>query len=553
MLLELTVENVAILDRCQLRLGPGFTALTGETGAGKSLLIDSIGLALGGRADSDLVRTGAARGVVTMSVDLSENQAARDRCADLGAELEDGVLFVQREVSAEGRSSCRIGGRLAPVNVLKQIGDLLVDLHGQHDHQTLFDDSQHLSYLDLWIGEPARVLVEQVAQQYAAVESLRRKHAQLRASQRDRSQRLDMLEFQIQEIEAVDPRPGEYEEVEANLRRLQHAGTLAQLTGEVGELLVNAEGAALERATQSVKTLESAARLDPTLEDPLEQLRSAVYALEEASRTVAHYSDAIEASPDMIELAAERLEALKRLRRKYGDDEAEVLRTLELAHEERALLADADSNLGDLESQIEEQAKALRGFAAELTKLRTDRSHEFAKLVTAELGELAMEKAVFEVRLSTIEPGPVGADALEFYFSSNVGEFPRPLRKIASGGEVSRVMLALKVVFAGRAGVPTLIFDEVDAGLSGRAAAVVANKLSQLAHHYQVIVISHLPQIAGRATTHFRIEKGERSGRVATSITALSGEDRVVEIARMLAGETVSEASLANARDLLGV
>lgn len=553
MVVELTVENVAIIERAQLPLGPGFTVLTGETGAGKSLLVDAIELALGERADSDLVRAGAGRAVVAAVFDLSQRPELLAKCQELGLELEDGSLYVQREVFAEGRSQCRVAGKLTPVAALKSLGQLLVDLHGQHDHQSLLHSDRHGEFLDLWIGEPAAFLLAGVRQAYSEWEEANAKLNALRRGVRDREQRIDMLSYQVREIESISPVAGEMEELEATLSRLQHAEKLTQATQTGLGRLSDDEGCGYDKLAESVRTLEEAAKLDPALMTALEPLRSSLYALEDGIRELRHYADNLESDPAIIEETAGRIDALKRLRRKYGEDEAAILSFLEEARAELELLADAESNEADLARLVNEARCGLEVQAAKLTALRLEKAREFSCIVQSELRELAMEKAVFESRRFEKPIDALGADRIEFFFSANAGEAVKPLAKIASGGEMSRVMLGVKTVLAGKAGVPTLIFDEVDAGLSGRAAATVARKLEELATHYQVITISHLPQIASRATTHFRIEKSETAGRVLTNVRHLKPTERVEEIARMLAGEKVTESALANARELLGV
>lgn len=551
MLVELSVENIAIIDKARIELRPGFTALTGETGAGKSLLIDSIGLALGGRADSDLVRAGARKATVCLVADLSANPLAIARCAELGVDLEDGRLVVQRDVSAEGRSTVRLNGRPVTVGTLKDIGRLLVDLHGQHDHQALLDVEHQIDFLDSWIGEEAYAQLAQISDQHALVERLKRRLHALRSGQREREQRLDMLTFQIEEITASDPRPGEHEDHLSRLSRLQHTERLGQGAYLALEALADAEDAALVRLSAAVRDLDNLAALDPALDDLLEPLRAAEANLDDGLRDLRAYADSLEADPAALEETAARLDLLQKLKRKYGDTETAILDYLEQAQKELADLQDQTDDEEGLVVQIDDHERTLQSLADQLTALRKDRSQIFAAEVVKHLRDLDMPKAEFDVRFEKISVQPNGQDFVEFYFTSNPGEPPRPLSKVASGGELARVMLAIKVASAGRAGVPSLIFDEVDTGLSGRAAAITAKKIEELARHYQVIVISHLPQIAGRSTTHFRIEKNERSGRVFTEIRLLTGDDRVEEIARMLAGEKVGASALANARELL--
>lgn len=553
MVVEITVENVAIIERAQLPLGPGFTVLTGETGAGKSLLVDAIELALGERADSDLVRSGTGRAIVAAVFDLSRRPELLAKCRELGLDLEDGSLYVQREVFAEGRSQCRVAGKLTPVAALKSLGQLLVDLHGQHDHQSLLHPDRHGEFLDLWIGQPALNLISRVRDAYAAWEEANSRLNALRRGVRDREQRLDMLQYQVKEIEAVSPVVGEMDELEASLSRLQHAEKLSLAAQNALARLSDEEGSSYDRLAEAVRSLDDASRLDATLETSLDSLRSALYSMEEGLRELRHYADNLESDPEVIEETAARIDVLKRLRRKYGEDEVAILAFLESAKQELDLLADAESNEADLALKAEAARANLELAAAELTSLRAEMATRFSDTVQEQLRELAMEKAIFETRLAEKPIDASGADRIEFFFSANAGEGAKPLAKIASGGEMSRVMLGIKTVLAGKAGVPTLIFDEVDAGLSGRAAATVARKLEELATHYQVITISHLPQIASRATTHFRIEKNETAGRVLTNVRHLKPEERVEEIARMLAGEQITDSALANARELLGV
>lgn len=551
MLRELTVENVAIIERAQIGLEAGFTVLTGETGAGKSLLVDAIELALGGRGDADLVRAGASRGSVALVVDLSGQPELRAQCATTGIELESGVLFLQREIGAEGRSSCRIAGRLAPVGTLRQIGTLLVDLHGQHDHQSLLDPRRHLEYLDAWIGEPARDLLNKVGEAHRLTSDLRARVQSLRIGQREREQRLDLLRFQVSEIEAVAPRAGEVEELEATMARLANLEKLAESAHTSLAALSSDEGSAIEAMGASLKRLESGAALDPTLEAAANALREAEIALDEAVRLLHDYVDRLDSDPGTLQATADRLDALRRLRRKYGDDEESILRFLEQTRRDLEALEDPEEDLDSLEGLLAEAEADLECLAGRLSSLRRDHATRFADAVAQELADLAMDRAAFEVGFETKPAEADGIDRVEFLFSANAGEPVRPLSKIASGGEISRVMLAIKVVLAGKAGVPTLIFDEIDAGLGGRAAAAVAKKLEQIAAHYQVIVITHLPQIAGRAAIHYRIEKVDEDRRTVTRVRRLEPEERVEEIARMLAGEVITPTAEANARELL--
>ena len=551
MIVELTVENLAIIDHAHVELGPGFTVLTGETGAGKSLMIDAIELALGERAATELVRAGAAKASVNVVVDLSDAPAVRAQCESLGIPLEENLLYVQREIMAEGRSTCRVGGRMTPVSGLRALGKALVDLHGQHDHQALLDPFGHVAYLDAWIGEPATRVLTDVAERHAVAEGARRALGDLRRGVRDREQRVDLLKYQIAEIEAVDPLPNETNDLEALLSRLKNAERLVQTGLGALDALDEREGCAVDLLGDAVKSLEALVRYDSSIEEILRPLREALYALEDGAHGLRAYTDALEADPDTLDEVQTRLEALRRLRRKYGEDEAAVIAHLAAAGEELARLEDSEASEETLLARVEKADRALDKSAGELTRLRVEKAKAFGALVQAQLQDLAMAKAQFAVEIRPRPADAQGADDVEFIFQANAGEPMRPLAKIASGGEISRVMLALKTALAGKAGVPTLVFDEVDAGLGGRAAATMARKLEELAGHYQLVVISHLPQIAARAANHYRIEKGEEKGRVVTRIVRLDEAQRVEEIARMLAGEHLTDAALANAREML--
>lgn len=549
MIAELTVENIAIIDRVALSLGTGLTVLTGETGAGKSLLVDAIELVLGERADSELVRDGATKASVSVVFDLSSRPEVVDTVRNLGIDLEDDNLYIQRDVFAEGRSQCRINGKLTPVGQLRQIGAILVDLHGQHDHQSLLDPLRHADFFDEWIGPAAISLKSQIEDKYSEVLVLRGRLEVLRRNVRDREHRLDLLRFQVNEIEIVQPIVGEFEELEATLSRLKNVERLAESVAASLDNL-NRDQGANDLARQATKEIESVSRHDAGLESLLATLSEAQVKLEEASYELSRYADLLEADPSALEECAGRLDDLKKLRRKYGADEQEVLTFLASAQQELAQLEDAEGSEEELQSLLHEQEMKLTGLSAELTKLRSEKAGAFDSVVEAQLSELAMPRARFQVSILPRTISESGGDAVEFLFSANAGESLRPLSKIASGGEISRVMLGIKTAMAGRAGVPTLIFDEVDSGLGGAAAATVGAKLQELAQNYQVLVISHLGAIAARGSTHFRIEKVERGGRMVTQVQRLDEEERVEEIARMLVGDT-SSAARASATQLL--
>lgn len=551
MIVELSVENLAIIERCDLTLGPGFTVLTGETGAGKSLLVDALELAFGARSSSGMVRAGAARALVQVTLDLTFDPELAKKCMELGAEVQEGMLYLQREVFAEGKSQCRIGGRPAPMSLLKEVGKLLVDLHGQHSHQSLLDTQTHLGYLDAWIGPDVLLLIDRAAVQLEKFSNLESRLNMLRGGQREREQKSDLLNFQIQEIESVAPKIGEVAQLETLLGRLKHAEKLHETASTVSVMLVEGEAAGRDALACAHKALSEAERLDPSISKITQPLEQASILLEEAISELRSYQDAVEVNPQLLEETAERVDAIKKLFRKYGEDEAAVLKFLEKAKSELATITNDESNEEELEAAMVAARVELEVVCSELTRRRKEGAHAFAEYVATQLQDLGMEHADFEVGFKPKAPDHTGADDVEFLFSANVGEPLRALAKIASGGEISRVMLAIKTALMGRAGVPTLIFDEVDTGLGGRAAATVARKLEELAEHNQIIVITHLPQIAGRATMHYIVEKEETKERTTATARSLGEHARITEIARMLAGEEVGDSALAHARELL--
>jgi DNA repair protein RecN (Recombination protein N) len=549
MLVELTVENIAVIERAEFTLGSGFTAVTGETGAGKSLLVDSVALCLGERADADIVRTGAPKGVVFAV--FEPGQETTRILEELGYAGEDGLLYIQREIAAEGRSQCRINGRLAPLSALKRVGDTLADLHGQHEHQSLLAPTNHLDVLDAWIGHEALNLRESISTCFSELQSKKRQLRELEQSDREREQRLDILRFQVGELEGAALQPGEILALEEELLRLKNAETLAASLESASNATYSGETTARDLLAMASKEIEAASEFDHRLESTAALLRASLFSLEDAIIGLRESVDQIEFDNDRIEVIAGRLDTIAKLRRKYGDTEQDMLHFLEQARESLNLLENATANREELAADIRTLEIELQALCDKLTTIRSQGASGFCELVAAELHDLAMAGARFSANLSTKAPEADGADSLEFLFSANTGEAERPLAKIASGGEISRVMLAVKTIMAGKGGVPTLVFDEVDTGLGGQTAAIVARKLEQLAENYQVIVVTHVPQIAGRATTHFAIEKVESGGRVATRARRLTSDQRVDEIARMLAGETVSQAAVENAKSLL--
>ncbi len=549
MLHALHIENLAIIDRLEVHFGAGLNALTGETGAGKSILIDALNLALGERADPTLIRTGAERLRVNAVFEPPDDPDLRALLEELGVEPEEGLLYLSREVQAGGRSIARINGQPAPLSALKAIGERLVDLHGQHEHQSLLKPSSHLEFLDRWLGEPTLSLRAQARDTVQALRQAERELQELTEREREREQMLDLYRFQVDEIRKANLQPGEDEQLETEERRLTHAEKLIALAGGAYDALMQEHGA-YDQAASASRNLSEIARIDPSVAEWGDMLEGALAQMDEVARNLRAYAESIEYDPARLEEVIARLELIKRLKRKYGDTIEAVLQYADEAESKLHALATQTERREALEAQIAELQARAATLCEQLSALRRTGAQRFAETVQATLRELAMERAEFivEVRPKPIDPS--GADSVEFLFSANPGEPPRPLSKIASGGEMSRVMLALKTALADAAPVPTLVFDEIDAGLGGRTAHAVGEKLAQLAQHCQILCITHLPQIASRATHHLAIEKLTDGETTRVQIHTLEGEARVQEIARMLAGEP-TETALQHARELL--
>jgi len=550
MLLELHIENLAIIERVDIAFERGFNVLTGETGAGKSILLNALNLVLGERADPSLIRAGADRLRVSAMFQLPDEPELHTLLHELGVEPEEGALYLSREVQSGGRSVARVNAQPVPLSTLKTIGDLLVDLHGQHEHQSLLKPGSHLDLLDRWLGEETLKLRAEVRETVRQLHQMESELRELTAREREREQMIDLYRFQQAEIQNAHLQPGEEESLLTEERRLTHAEKLLMLANTAYESLVG-EGGAYDRAAEASRCLQEIARIDPSTAAWLEPLESAVAQLEESARLLRQYAESIEYDPERLEEVIARLELIRRLKRKYGDTIEAILAYAEELEGKLHTLEHQTERREELEHALEATRARAHALCEQLSEQRRAGATRFAELVQQHLRELAMERAQFLVHITPKPMDSTGADAIEFLFSANPGEPPRPLHKIASGGEMSRVMLALKTVLATASPVPTLVFDEIDVGLGGRTAHRVGEKLSELSQHFQIVCVTHLPQIASRAQHHLFIEKWVEGERTRVAVTPLTGEERVQEIARMLAGEP-TETALQHARELLG-
>lgn len=552
----LHIENIAVIEQADIRFHTGFNVLTGETGAGKSIIIDAINAVLGERVSRELVRTGSDTAHVTaLFCELSPWTV--DKLEALGFPPdEDGNLLIGRTLSATGKASCSVNGRPATAALLREIGKLLVDLHGQHENHALLSPEKHIEYLDRF-GNPTQELqhYQTIFEQWKSVQK------QLKTADMDESEkarRLDMLQYQICEIEAANLRVGEQEELLSRRTLYRNAEKVAGSLGEAQVLMLGDENqnGTLSMAQQAVSALQQAARYMEQASPIAEQLRNAVYEMDAAAEELRGMAELLDFDSSELDATENRLEVLRNLTAKYGSDEQEILAFLQKAKEEYEQIELSDEHLQRLSADERVLREKLRQAASVLTEKRLAIAEEFSQRVKEQLMFLDMPQVSLKVAHETVEFTANGADKLEFLMSANVGEPPKPIARIASGGELSRIMLAMKSVLADADDIDTLIFDEIDTGISGRAAQKVGVKLRQTAdsgdgaRHRQVLCVTHLAQIAALAQQHCLIQKSVRDGRTFTDVTILDKTGREQELARIIGG-TVTEANLNAARAML--
>ena len=552
MLRELRLKNFAVVESVTVPFTTGLNVLTGETGAGKSILVDAIVLVRGARAQTDVIRADAETATVEAVFAIDGAGAARGVLDEAGLTADDnGEIVVRRELARSGRHRAFVNDSPVTVGLLERVGDVLVEVHGQHEHQRLLEPVRQLELLDRFAdAEEAGARVEAL---YAKHRAARAEAERTRGAARDRAQREDLLRFQVSELDAARLRVGEKEELRAELRRVQHAERFTTGLAEAAALLADAPQSAAERLARAARILHDLGRLDATLAAPSELIEAARIQLDEALGAIRRLRDGIVAEPDRLDAIHERLDALTRLERKYGDGEEAMLRfrdeagrELERLERHEEVMAEQERVLGELEAELAAAATALSG-------RRRSAASRLATQVERALRALGMERAVFEVGLEpAAEIGARGADRVELRLSTNPGEEVKALARVASGGELSRTMLALKSVLARADRVPTLVFDEVDAGIGGRVASVVAETLASAAEGRQVLCVTHLAPIAALAGHHLRVSKSVRAGRTRMAVAPLAGDERVEELARMLGGATTTAAAREHARGLLG-
>ena len=550
MLVELRIRNVAVIDTVSLPLAGGLNVLTGETGAGKSLIIGALGMLLGERAAADRVRAGAERATVEGVFDVRGMPALHALLDARGVDADDDLLVLKREVGANGRSRAWINGSTVTAAVLAEVGSRLVSVHGQHDSRQLVDADHQRDVLDAYVQ--ADTVRNRVADAHAQVSALRARERELEQRRQEAMRRADYLRFVSREIEEINPVVGEDEALDADIRRLSHAEELQGLAAQAAAAISGDDRAALTRLAAVRRALASLVRIDPSLERLQAGFDAAVYALDELTTELESYAESIEADPQRLRTLERRRDQLLSLMRKYGPSMPEVLAAGAEARAELDLLDGGTLDLAAIADARAAAEGALAEAAAELSRMRQSGAHRFSGAVTALLPELGMREGRVEVVLSPLEViGAAGAESVSFVAALNAGSDLRPLSRIASGGELSRVMLALSTVLARLQQVPTLVFDEVDAGVGGAVAWQVGALMRRVASHHQVLAISHLAQIAARAHHHIVVHKSAVGTVTTSDTTVVTGDARVVEIARMLGGDADREVSRAHAREMI--
>ncbi|EHZ7966460.1 DNA repair protein RecN [Listeria monocytogenes] len=553
MLQEMTIKNFAIIESLSLTFQEGMTVLTGETGAGKSIIIDALGLLVGGRGSADFIRHGEERLELQGLFALAEdNLACRNALIENGIDASDDMVVLERSLFRSGKNSCRINGKLVTTVLLRQIGSKLIDIHSQHEHQELMNEEFHLSLLDRFASDKIKPALTKYQTNFKEYQTIEKEWQNWTKNERELAQRLDMLRFQQQEIENADLQAGEEDRlleqknILANFEKLNEnlQGAYAAIQGEPG---------GLEFVGEAMRQMETAASIHTDYKAVSEAISSSYYMLEDSMSQIRQSLDQLEFQPEELNQIESRLNDLNQLKRKYGKTIEDIIQYEQEISSEMEKLTDSESHVGHLETKLATLKTELTKQATTLTDIRKKAAVTLEKQIKQELNQLYMEKAIFSVRFEAnkMELTELGQDSVVFYMSTNPGEPLKPLAKIASGGELSRMMLALKTIFSRHQGITSIIFDEVDTGVSGRVGQAIAEKIYAVSVGSQVLCISHLPQVAAMANHHYYITKKVQNKRTTTSVTVLKGVEKVEEISRMIAGIEVTELTKQHAKEMI--
>ncbi len=558
MLQELSIKNFAIIDEISVSFNKGLTVLTGETGAGKSIIIDAVHLLVGGRGSSEFVRHGEKKAEIEGLFYLEKDHPCFRKSAEFGIEIEEGMLILRRDIAQTGKSVCRINGKLVTISVLREIGSTIIDIHGQHEHQELMDESMHLHLLDQYGKEEIGKTLNNYQEIYVQYDHTAKQMKQLTENEQQMAHRLDLLRFQLQEIQAANLKVNEDDELIEEKSRLTNFEKIfdAIKSGYEG---LQGEQRGMDYIGHAMGHLETAAELDNNYVEVLDAVTTTYYALEDVVGTLRTELDKLEFDPMRLNEVESRLNEINQLKRKYGSSVEEIIEYSAKIEEEIELITNRDVRLNQLEAKLTSLKEDLMLEGRQLSDLRKKWSKKLTKAIHYELKQLYMDKTIFEpvfISSSDVEGRPLrqdGIDEIAFYITTNPGEPLKPLSKVASGGELSRMMLALKTIFSKHQGITSIIFDEVDTGVSGRVAQSIAEKIHQVSAHSQVLCISHLPQVAAMADTHLFISKDIIAGRTKTSLHILNKEEKIKEIGRMISGVEITDVTKEHAKELLDI
>ncbi len=566
MLRSLHIKDYALIDSIDVEFGKGLNIITGETGAGKSILIDAMGLLLGERASVDIVRKDSAKSVVEGIFDVESNQKVKKLLKDNEIDFFP-ELILRREISLKGANRCFVNDTPVPLSLIKDLGDLLVDLHGQHEHQSLLRTETHIDFLDEFAD--TEKLLKAYSDAYKDMRELLSRLGELRSKESSLKEKKEFYEFQIKEIDAVSPVEGEEEQITSELNIMENAEKLLGITGSVYENLFDSENSVHDQLTQIKNKIDELLNIDSSFSEIENEFSSIIAQVRDAAEFIRKYNSKIDLDPEHLEELRERLGAISLLKKKFGGSIASVLAYRKKIGEEYDAAENYSQHIQKLEKHVQIAREAAGLIAGKLSSKRKEAAGRVEKEVVKVLAGLGIPDAKFQVRINQAnESDPAdsvsvsgknykadvkGIDTVEFYISTNAGEDVKPLIKVASGGEISRIMLSLKTILAKNDKLPLLIFDEIDTGVSGRIAQKVGGALKSIASSHQVIAITHLPQIAGLGNSNYVVEKGTSDNRVTSSIRKLNEDEKIKEVAKLMSGENITEASLKGARELMGL
>ncbi len=551
MISGISIKDFAIVKELNVNLKPGLNIITGETGAGKSVIIEAVSMALGSRADTAYVRSGCEKAIVTLLVDF-EGDSLKPVLDEIGVP-DDNPIVIRREISSQSKSICRINGTIVPLSALNILCKKIADIHGQYDQQILLDSENHLDILDLYGGSELKEALDKTSKSYEDFASFSSEYYKLKKELSDSERRRDFLKYELEEIKKANVKIGEDEELEENIRIMENGEKLYEAVSSAHASIFGSDFSAESALGNALSNLESVKGISSDIDELITRISNAYYELEDVNSELRNLRDSVSFSQNELDDAIERLELINKLKRKYGGSVESVLNYLDEAEKSLSDIDNADDKLKELEKKIKESKEIYDKDADALSTIRKSAAVKLENLVDKEMAELNFNNAYFKVKFETTASSAKGKEKVEFLISTNRGEDAKPLARIASGGELSRIMLALKSIIGEIDRIPTLIFDEIDTGISGATAAVVGEKLEKIANSHQVICITHLPQIACKGESHLRIEKVSDEISTHTTVVPLNKDERVEELARLLSGATISESARMQARELLGI